>query len=433
MVVVDGSTDGSELPVLTLAGAEPDLTVLVLPENSGKGAAVLAGAAAAQKRGFTHILVMDADGQHPAGSITEFMEASHRVPSAMVLGRPIFPKNIPRERLHGRKLSIGMTWLEMLGPAIGDPLFGFRVYPISKLLEVLGPLRGGRRYDFDTEAAVRLGWAGVRPHNLPAPVRYFSADEGGVSHFRYFRDNATLVWMHTRLLVELLFRRWPALLRHRRGWRDAGVALAMMLVIISSVRAAVADSPGTPEQRLDPSAPAWAELVEAFATHPDVTASFTERRTFPFKKAPVVLTGEVRVSREHGLSLNYIGPDKRAVIVDEKGMLIRSPSGQRAASADPRAAAANRALLNILRFDFAALDRDFELYGQRDDTAWTLVLVPRAADLKRSTGEIAVAGDGAAIRTIEIRRTAKHRIEIAIDPPRAPADFTPEELAKYFR
>ncbi|MDP2139111.1 MAG: glycosyltransferase, partial [Candidatus Didemnitutus sp.] len=69
LVVIDGSTDGSEQPVLELARANPALTVLVLPHNAGKGAAVLAGAQAAQARGFTHALVMDADGQHPADSI----------------------------------------------------------------------------------------------------------------------------------------------------------------------------------------------------------------------------------------------------------------------------------------------------------------------------------------------------------------------------
>ena len=56
-----------------------------------------------------------------------------------------------------------------------------------------------RRFDFDPEAAVRLCWRGVPPINLPAPVRYLSAAEGGVSHFHYGRDNLLLTWMHLRL------------------------------------------------------------------------------------------------------------------------------------------------------------------------------------------------------------------------------------------
>ncbi len=235
LVVVDGSTDGSERAVLELAREEPSLHVLVLPRNAGKGAAVLAGSAWARERGFTHALAMDADGQHPAAKIAEFMAISARQPQALVLGSPIFPANIPRERLHCRKLSVALVRWTILGGGIDDNLYGFRVYPIVPLLEVLGPRRTGRRYDFDTEAAVRLCWSGVRPLNVPAPVRYFSRAEGGVSHFHYLRDNATLAGMHARLLTELLFLRMPALRQHRRNWGETAVAPASVPSLTAEV------------------------------------------------------------------------------------------------------------------------------------------------------------------------------------------------------
>lgn len=222
LVVVDGSTDDSAAVLAGIAAGAPGLSVLQLPRNRGKGAAVLAGAGAARERGFTHALVMDADGQHPAASIAEFMAASQRAPGVMVLGQPIFPANIPPERLHGRKLSVGLVRLEVGGPWVGDPLFGFRVYPLASLLAVLGARRGGRRYDFDTEAVVRLWWAGVMAVQRAAPVRYFSRAEGGVSHFHYVRDNATLVWLHTRLIAELVLWRWPAWWGRRRRQRAVG-------------------------------------------------------------------------------------------------------------------------------------------------------------------------------------------------------------------
>lgn len=430
LVVVDGSTDGSDRAVLELAKAEPALTVLVLPRNAGKGAAVLAGARAAQARGFTHALVMDADGQHPAASIGEFMAASQREPAAMVLGRPVFPANIPRERLHGRKLSVGLVHFELLGAAVDDPLFGFRVYPLAPLLAELGPRRGGRRYDFDTEAAVRLGWAGVPPRNLAAPVRYFSRAEGGVSHFHYVRDNVTLVWMHTRLIVELLLRRWPALLRHRRAWRAAGVLLGLLCALPAP--AAESDPLVRPEHRLEPTAPAWRDLIAAFGHNPDSTAEFTEQRFFPFKQQPVELQGESRVSATRGLSLHYTKPEDRTVILDEKGVLLRAPAGEKAPAADPRAAAANAALLNVLRFDFAALEQDFEIYGEREGEAWQLALVPRTDGLRRSVGRIAVAGSGVTVSRIEIRRSARQAIVIVLGEPRRAA-FTAAELKQYFR
>lgn len=225
LVVIDGSTDGSEKPILDRARGEAGLEVMVLPRNSGKGAAVLAGAQWARERGFTHALTMDADGQHVAAHIAGFMAISRRNPDTLVLGKPIFPANIPRERLHGRKISVGLVRAALLGRGVDDPLFGFRVYPIARLLAVLGQRRTARRYDFDAEAAVRLCWSGVRPLNVPAPVRYFSRAEGGVSHFHYLRDNLTLARMHARLLAEMVLGRGLDMMRHRRKWQPATVAL----------------------------------------------------------------------------------------------------------------------------------------------------------------------------------------------------------------
>lgn len=226
LVVIDGSTDGSAEAMQALAREESGLNVLVLPGNFGKGAAVLAGAEWAVERGYTHALAMDADGQHVAAHIAEFMAISQRRPDALVLGKPIFPANIPRERLHGRKISVALARCAILGRGIDDPLFGFRVYPLRPLLEALGSRHTARRYDFDCEAAVRLCWAGVQPLNVPAPVRYFSRAEGGVSHFHYVRDNVTLARMHTCLIGEMLFRHAPRILGHRRRWRAAEQATA---------------------------------------------------------------------------------------------------------------------------------------------------------------------------------------------------------------
>ena len=213
-VVVDGSTDGSAALLQAMAAQDPGLRVLVLPENRGKGAAVLAGIEQAAREGFTHALTMDSDGQHPAQLIPDFMRASQARPRAMVLGVPVFGAEAPRIRVLGRKVSNGWANLETLGAGIGDSLYGFRVYPIAPLARVMHGQHFMRRFDFDPEAAVRLAWAGVPPVNLPAPVRYFTPEEGGVSHFNYLRDNTLLTWMHTRLFLGFLAR-LPVLLWRR--------------------------------------------------------------------------------------------------------------------------------------------------------------------------------------------------------------------------
>ena len=214
-VVTDGSSDGTPAGLRAMAAADPGLRLFELPINAGKGAAVLHGLQAARAAGFTHALTMDADGQHPAALIPDFMAASMRRPEAMVLGRPVFDASAPLLRVRGRRVSNGWTNLETLGAGIADSLYGFRVYPVAELIAVMRHQPWMRRFDFDTEAVVRLAWRGVKPLNLDAPVKYLTAAEGGVSHFRYGRDNLLLTWMHLRLMLEFMLR-LPGLL-----WRRA--------------------------------------------------------------------------------------------------------------------------------------------------------------------------------------------------------------------
>jgi glycosyltransferase involved in cell wall biosynthesis len=217
-VVVDGSTDGTAKALREMALQDAGLRVFVLSRNQGKGAAVLHGLREAAAQGYTHALTMDADGQHPPDRIHEFMSASALAPQALILGKPVFDSSAPRVRVIGRRVSNGWANLETLWSGIGDSLYGFRVYPIQPLLAVMEPRHWMRRFDFDVEAVVRLAWLGLRPINLPAPVRYFRPEEGGVSHFHYVRDNLLLSWMHARLFVEFLLRLpWLAWRRSRSG------------------------------------------------------------------------------------------------------------------------------------------------------------------------------------------------------------------------
>ena len=214
-VVVDGSNDGTAEGLQAMAAADPGLRVWRLSQNAGKGAAVLHGLRQAAAAGYTHALTMDSDGQHPAGLIPDFMQASMARREAMILGRPIFDASAPLLRVRGRRVSNWWTNLETLGAGVADSLYGFRVYPVGALVAVMQRQPWMRRFDFDTEAVVRLAWRGVKPINIDAPVKYLSADEGGVSHFRYGRDNLLLSWMHLRLMLEFGLR-LPVLL-----WRKA--------------------------------------------------------------------------------------------------------------------------------------------------------------------------------------------------------------------
>lgn len=216
-VVVDGSTDGSTEELLTMAAADDGLRVIVLPQNQGKGAAVLHGLDEASQAGYSHVLTMDSDGQHPAERIPVFMAESIAQPEAMILGVPVFDASAPSLRVKGRQVSNWWANLETLWAGIGDSLFGFRVYPVDALRQVMRRQPWMRHFDFDPEAVVRLCWRGVKPVNVLAPVRYFSIEEGGVSHFRYLRDNVLLTWMHTRLFIGFVLRLPVLVIRRLSG------------------------------------------------------------------------------------------------------------------------------------------------------------------------------------------------------------------------
>ena len=180
-------------------------------------------------------------------------------------------------------------------------------------------------------------------------------------------------------------------------------------------------------------APEWRQLKELYARGPDGVATFEERRYFPFRKEPIVLRGEVRASRRHGLSLNYLSPDPRIMILDERGVLVREAGRDKPPPSDPRAAAVNQVMFNLLRLDFAALEKAFEIFGARGDGEWSLTLVPREESFRRSLGDVYVGGDDVSVRRIELKRSAKQRVVIEMTAPRTMASFPAEEVKKYFR
>jgi hypothetical protein len=194
-----------------------------------------------------------------------------------------------------------------------------------------------------------------------------------------------------------------------------------------------ADALVAPSHQLGVNDPAWKDIATGLQAEKAVTTTFVENRWFPFRKVPTVLRGESRVSAEHGLSLHYTEPKEQIVIIDGQGMLTRTAAGDTAAPADPRAEAANSALLHALRFDLAALAGTFDLYGIRTGDTWQLALVPKDDSLRRTLGRIAIEGEGAAVRRIELRRSAVQRVEILIAPPQSTAAFSPEELHRFFR
>ncbi|WP_279451521.1 glycosyltransferase family 2 protein [Aeromonas dhakensis] len=225
LLVDDGSEPVAGAALDALAAQHPWVSLLRHSHNQGKGGAVMTGLRRAHELGFSHALQVDADGQHDLTDLPALLAEARQHPAALVSGRPLYDDSVPKGRLYGRYITHVWVWIETLSFAIKDSMCGFRVYPLASTCALLERVALGRRMDFDTEVMVRLHWAGVPMRFVPTRVIY---PVDGRSHFRLFRDNLDISWMHTRLVCRLLWDlllrlcRWPARLGARltRLWRE---------------------------------------------------------------------------------------------------------------------------------------------------------------------------------------------------------------------
>ncbi len=201
LVVDDGSDETTQEVLRGERARRPWVELSRLPVNRGRGAALRHGYCRAAERGFSHVVQLDADGQHDPADVPKFLESARRQPEALVLGRPIFGTDSPAVRRQGRRLSQAFVWAVTGSYAIEDPLCGFRCFPLRRTVPLLDAVRLGDRMEFDPEIVVRLAWAGVPIVNVPTRVRYF---RGGLSNFRMVRDNALIVRAYARLVLARL-------------------------------------------------------------------------------------------------------------------------------------------------------------------------------------------------------------------------------------
>jgi len=192
MVLDDGSTDNV---LNTLEGL--DVHKICHPKNLGKGAAIMTAAREARRLGMTHMVTIDADGQHNPDDFNCFLPAIRKTPDAIIVGKRNFRNtNVPKANRFGRSFS--NFWLRVqTGKSLGDVQSGFRAYPIS----VLENLKlHEKRYTFEVEVLVKAAWAGVELRQVDVSVYYPPAKER-ISHFRLFVDNLRLSFLNTKLTM----------------------------------------------------------------------------------------------------------------------------------------------------------------------------------------------------------------------------------------
>lgn len=220
------------------------------------------------------------------------------------------------------------------------------------------------------------------------------------------------------------------------------LGLLGLFALATKAAPALAPLPAAPEDlvapahQIDPVHPGapWEALLTQLHSKGNIAATFTENRYFPFKKIPVVLTGEIRLSPENGLSLHYLTPEDRLMIVDNHGVLFRLPSGRsREGPSDPRALVATDALVHVMRFDLPELSKQFATYAAGDASRWYFAFDPKDEALSHTLSRLIVTGEEGLVRRIQLRKSAIQSVEILIGETRENVTFTPEELKRFFR
>jgi glycosyltransferase involved in cell wall biosynthesis len=216
LLVDDGSDEACASVLDALAAEHADqVSLLRLPVNQGKGGAVMAGMREAARRGYTHALQIDADGQHDPGEIPAFLAEAWQHPEALVTGYPVYDTSVPKGRLYGRYATHIWVWINTLSFDIRDSMCGYRVYPLQPTIALIDSVELGRRMDFDSEILVRMHWRGARLRNREVRVTY---PLDGISHFDIWRDNLRISRMHATLFFGMLVR-LPMILANK--WRRA--------------------------------------------------------------------------------------------------------------------------------------------------------------------------------------------------------------------
>lgn len=217
LVVDDGSTDET-VQAARAAGAR----IIVHSVNQGKGPALRSGLAVLLGEQWTHILMLDADGQHDPADVPGFLVAAEE--ADFVLGNRLWNKGaIPAKRFWTN--YVGTRALELLtGFELEDSQCGYRVVscPILRRMGLVG-----NRYSVDTEIIIRAGKLGARFAHVPVRVIY----DGAVSHYRPLTDTVHIVLSAARFKVD------EGDLRH-----DPGAEAWRQLVAVPTVLAHAAES-----------------------------------------------------------------------------------------------------------------------------------------------------------------------------------------------
>lgn len=216
VILIDDASDSKNAQIIDEYVKSNEKVFLVRhSSNQGKGGAVRSGFFKAHEYNYSHVLQIDADGQHDTDDIPTILNLGRENPDAIITGVPLYDETVPKGRIYARYICHFWVWVETLSFDIRDSMCGFRLYPVRPVLDIMSKVNLGRRMDFDPEILVRLHWFGAQIVTFMTKVKYI---DGGLSNFRLVKDNLYITVRHTRLVFGMLVR-LPYILYRRLATR----------------------------------------------------------------------------------------------------------------------------------------------------------------------------------------------------------------------
>lgn len=140
-------------------------------------------------------------------------------------------------------------------------------------------------------------------------------------------------------------------------------------------------------------------LVERVAArlegHPVIRAEFVQHKSIAALKRPVVTSGRLVFSREHGVLWRIERPYAIAYVLREDNVIEMTADGtrrKRSARDVPGLVQVNRVFRALLRADAAVLQEYFAVSARGDEARWELQLAPRQAQLAQTLRHVRVQG-----------------------------------------
>ena len=203
ILVDDGNGQETKDCLAQIVKTHPEVLLVTLPKNQGKGGAFAAGMDKAQELGLTHVLQIDADGQHDSSAVPFFFEQSAAAPHALICGYPVYDESAPAARKNGRKFANNWTKVVTWESGIKDALCGFRIYPVEETWKLTRKRHFDQRMGFDIDILAKLLWRNMPFAFYPVRVTY---PQDGISNFNVVRDNITISRVFTFLCIGMILR-----------------------------------------------------------------------------------------------------------------------------------------------------------------------------------------------------------------------------------